>query len=323
MDRKDFIKKIGIMATVMSGGSLLTSMESSYSQKKARTIHKVISPTAGDLGTLTLKNIVQGNYQNYVSPFYLFDEFGPMHLAKGAPFRVDAHPHAGIIPTTYVLKGNAHHRDSMDNDFEYQEGDFIYFNAGKGALHMEETGDELYKNGGVFQGFQGWLNIPSKLKKSEPYAGLLKKGDIKLVEKENSKIRVILGEIFDVKSEVQLLMPVIYWHISINENGSLQLPIDPLQNAFIYVQEGQLVINEAQTVNSSQTVLFERDGDYINVKANAKTEFLVLGGEVNNEKYVSNGPFVLDNEQDLASAYTDFQQGRFGDLAKTNGKRRS
>jgi redox-sensitive bicupin YhaK (pirin superfamily) len=282
----------------------------------------VLSTSTGDLGTLKLKNIIQGNYQNYVSPFFLIDEFGPMDLPSGAPFRVDAHPHAGIIPTTYLMQGNAHHRDSMDNDFDYDAGDFIYFTSGKGALHMEETGDELYKKGGVFQGFQGWLNIPSKLKKSEPNAGLLKKENIKVIENETIKIRVILGEVLGAKSETKLLMPVIYWHISMKQDVSIDLPIEPLHNAFVYVQNGQLEINETQLVNTNQTILFERDGDYIQLKAKKATELLVLGGEVNNEPYVAQGPFVLDNEEQIVQAYADYQHGKFGDLEKTNGKRR-
>ena len=142
------------------------------------------------------------------------------------------------------------------------------------------------------------------------------------LENENLKIRVILGEVFGVKSDTKLLMPVIYWHISIKENETLDLPIDPLQNAFIYVQNGELEINGKQILNTSQTVLFERDGDYVQLKANKATEFLVLGGEVNNEQYVSNGPFVLNSEQELAQAFADYQNGKFGDLEKTNGKRR-
>lgn len=322
MNRKNFIKKLAIMTTVVTGGNALSSMTLSEKHSKARTIHKVISPAAGGLGKLPLKNIIQGDYQNYVSPFFIFDEFGPMQLPQGAPFRVDAHPHAGIIPTTYLIQGNAHHRDSMDNDFDYKAGDFIHFTSGKGALHMEETGEDLYKNGGIFHGFQGWLNIPSKLKMSDPSAGLVKEETIQEVEKENAKTRVILGEVFGVKSNTQLLMPIIYWHISIKENTSLELPIDPLQNAFIYVQNGQLEINHTQRVDTSQAILFERDGDFIQLKANQATEFLVLGGEVNNEQYASNGPFVLNNEQELAQAYKDFLQGKFGDLEKTNGTKR-
>ena len=186
------------MATAILSDNFVPAAASDGEQKH-RTIYKVITSSEGGMGKMGLKNIIQGDYQNYVSPFFLLDEFGPMQLSKAAPFRVDAHPHAGIIPTTYLLKGNAHHRDSMDNDFEYKAGDFIQFTSGKGALHMEETGDEIYENGGIFHGFQGWLNIPSKLKKSEPSAAHIKEEDIAVVEKGSTKIRVILGEVLGVK----------------------------------------------------------------------------------------------------------------------------
>ncbi len=308
---------MGILAN-----SVMTESASAQESKKWRTVNRVISSSGGSMGKMALKNIIQGDYQNYVSPFFILDEFGPMHLPAGAPFRVDAHPHAGIIPTTYLLKGNAHHRDSMGNDFDYKAGDFIQFTSGKGALHMEETGDELYNKGGVFHGFQGWLNIPSALKKSEPYATHVKEENIRVVEFENISIRVILGEVLGVKSDTQLLMPVIYWHISMKAGAFLELPVDISQNAFIYLQDGQLEINATKTVGTGQTVLFERDGHFIQINAKKASELLVLGGAVNNESYVAHGPFVLNNEQELTQAYTDFQQGKFGDLIKTNGKRR-
>jgi redox-sensitive bicupin YhaK (pirin superfamily) len=294
---------------------------SGAAQKSERSVYKIISPSNANMGRMALKKVIQGNYQNYVSPFFVFDEFGPMHLQKGTPFRVDAHPHAGIIPTTYLFSGGAHHRDSMNNDFQYQAGDFIQFTSGKGALHMEETGDELFANGGTFHGIQSWLNIPGRLKNAEPNASHIQKRDIAVLEKENATIRVILGEVYGVTSKMQLLMPVIYWHISLKENTTLELPIDFTQNVFVYLLNGQLEIGN-QVVDPSQAVLYERDGDIIKIKARQTSDFLVLGGEVNNEPYAADGPFVLNNEKELNQAYINFQQGKFGDLVKTNGKRR-
>jgi redox-sensitive bicupin YhaK (pirin superfamily) len=210
----------------------------------------------------------------------------------------------------------------MGNDFQYNEGDFIQFTSGKGALHMEETGDELFENGGVFHGIQSWLNIPTKLKKSEPNATHVKKSEIAILEKEHATIRVILGEVFGVKAKTQLLMPVIYWHITLKENVTLELPVDRTQNAFVYLIEGSLEVNGAQTVSNNQAVLYERNGDSISIKAQRTSDFLVLGGEVNNETYVASGPFVVNTQEELYQAYSDFENGKFGDLTATNGVRR-
>lgn len=321
MDRRDFIINSGIMITGIASTQNVTA--SSTLVQHERSVFKIMNAKAAQMGGMTLKNVIHGNYQNYVSPFFLFDEFGPVNLQAGTPFRVDAHPHAGIIPTTYILEGDTHHRDSLGNDFQYEQGDFIQFTSGKGALHMEETGDKLYRNGGRFHGIQSWINIPSKLKKSEPTASLTKKEDIGIVNLEGATIRVILGEVLGVKSATKLLIPVIYWHISMNEGSSLKLPVDPKQNAFIYLIKGQLEVRDKQYVTSGQSVLYERDGDFISIKANQKSELLILGGEVNNESYVTNGPFVLNNESEIRQAYFDFQQGKFGDLVQTNGIRRT
>ncbi len=301
--------------------SQILSAGSATPGKSQRSIYKILSPTNSNMGKMGLKNIIQGNYQNYVSPFFLLDEFGPMDLPKGAPFRVDAHPHAGIIPTTYLLQGNAHHRDSLDNDFQYKEGDFIQFTSGKGALHMEETGDGLFKDGGIFHGMQGWLNIPPSLKKAEPNASHSMHENIRTIQNGNTTIKVILGEVFGEKSKIHLLMPVIYWHVSMEERSTLELPIPSTQNSFVYLLNGELEAHDKK-IEAGQTILYERDGDFIRLQAKSKAEFLVLGGEVNNEPYVASGPFVVNTQQDLEQAYTDFQQGKFGDLEKTNGIKR-
>lgn len=321
MDRRGFIINSGIMLTGIVSNQY-NSTESSMAQQE-RSVFKIVNSYVNRMGRMVLKNVIQGNYQNYVSPFFLFDEFGPLNLESGTPFRVDAHPHAGIIPTTYILEGDAHHRDSMGNDFQYRQGDFIQFTSGKGALHMEETGDNLYRYGGQFHGIQSWINIPSRLKKSEPSASLTKSEDISVIDIEGAKIRVILGEVFGVKSNAQLLIPVIYWHISLDKDSPLALPVAPQQNVFIYLIKGQLEIKDKQIIMPGQSVLYERDGGGISMRATQKSDFLILGGEVNNEPYVASGPFVLSSEEEIRHAYFDFQEGKFGDLTKTNGIKRT
>lgn len=274
------------------------------SGKHERSVYRIVQSSNANMGRMNIRNVIQGNYQDYVSPFFIMDEFGPMQLSRGMPFRVDAHPHAGIIPTTYLFEGNAHHRDSMGNDFQYDQG------------------DQLFEQGGTFHGIQSWLNIPGRLKQSSPYASHIKQEDIPVAEIGDAKIRVILGEVPGVKSNTSLLMPVIYWHVTQKENSTVELPVDPTQNAFVYLLSGPLELQGGRLADPGQAVLYERDGDLIKVKASKAADYLVMGGEVNIEPFAANGPFVLNNERELQQAYIDFQHGLFGDADKTNGVRR-
>lgn len=306
------------MATTLLATDLLKA-SGLTGAKIQRTVHQIVQSGHSSMGTMQLTNVFHGDFQNYVSPFFLFDEFGPMSLAPNAPFRVDAHPHAGIVPTTYLLEGSAHHRDSMGNDFEYHQGDFIHFTSGKGALHMEETGSALRAEGGRFHGIQSWLNMPPKWKQADPYSGHLKSSDMEVIQTENARIKVVLGSVFGKKSKLELLFPVFYYHITMEENGILELPVETTQNVFVYLLNGQLELESARLAGKGQLVLYERNGDYIRLKSKTASEFLVLGGEVNNEPYVAHGPFVLNNEQEIRQAYLDYQAGKFGDTNQTNG----
>jgi hypothetical protein len=85
---------------------------------------------------------------------------------------------------------------------------------------------------------------------------------------------------------------------------------------------GQLNLKGDQELKPSQVALYERDGGFIRIKTDAAADFLVLGGEVNNEAYAADGPFVLNSIEELQQAYADFHAGKYGDLDKTNGIRR-
>ncbi len=98
------------------------------------------------VGSLPILQAFAGNHTDLVSPFVLLDEFGPIDMSLGQdPLKVGAHPHAGVIPTTYVPEGSGHQKDSLDYDFQIHKGDFMLFSSGKGAIHMEESGRELFE----------------------------------------------------------------------------------------------------------------------------------------------------------------------------------
>ena len=61
-------------------------------------------------------------------------------------------------------------------------------------------------------------------------------------------------------------------------------------------------------------IWFENDGQEINIKATQDSRFIILSGEPLNEKVVSHGPFVMNNEQEIYQAIEDYQNNKMGTL---------
>ena len=98
-----------------------------------------------------------------------------------------------------------------------------------------------------------------------------------------------------------------------NNPSSLNFEIDQNFNAILYVLNGKINVNE-HAINGKQMLWFENDGQEINVKATEESRFIILSGEPLNEKVVSHGPFVMNNEQEIYQAIDDYQNNKMGTL---------
>ena len=107
MKRRKFIKNSAIVGAVAVSPAIILSDSGMYSSEKYRKVHRVLSAGATHVGSLPIMRAFAGDHTDYVSPFVLFDEFGPVNISpESDPLRVDAHPHAGVIPTTYFASGS-------------------------------------------------------------------------------------------------------------------------------------------------------------------------------------------------------------------------
>ncbi|MFY9309202.1 MAG: pirin-like C-terminal cupin domain-containing protein [Bacteroidia bacterium] len=319
MKRREFIKGSAIVGASLAIPDLLNAASGMIKPAAERKVHQVLNTQKTLVGTLPIMRAFAGDNQDYVSPYVLFDEFGPISLAaKNKPLRVDAHPHAGIIPTTYFLSGSGHHKDSLNYDFQIAKGDFMVFSSGRGAIHMEETGQQLYDDGGIYHGFQIWLNMPAKYKFTEPTTHVHKVEKMGLIETKGYSVKIILGELSGSKSNVELLSPAFYYHVTLKADNKLEIPTDPTHNAFVYLVKGQLELEGRKELKENQAALYERGESIINLYSKDGAEFLVLGGKPLNEPVYSYGPFVMNTEEEIKRCIKDYNSGKMGDPAMVN-----
>ena len=101
------------------------------------------------------------NYQ-YLDPFIMMDHMGEVDYAAGEPKGTNWHPHRGFETVTYLIEGQFIHQDTHGGGGVITEGSTQWMTAGAGLLHIETPPEQLVEAGGLFHGFQLWVNLPAK-----------------------------------------------------------------------------------------------------------------------------------------------------------------
>jgi len=323
MKRRQFIKGSAIIGAAVTVPEWLKGESGMFESKTGRKVYQVLTANRTMVGTLPVLRAFAGDNNDYVSPYVFFDEFGPVKVnPMDKPLRVDAHPHAGIIPTTYFLSGSGHHKDSLNYDFQIGKGDFMMFTSGRGAIHMEETGQALYDKGGLYHGFQIWLNMPKKYKYIDPATNVHRGKEMGNVEGKDYSAHVVLGELFGAKSTIQLVSPAFYFHLKMKPGCKLEIPVEPTHNAFAYIIEGSVETADRKEIKTNQVALYERGDSTIHLFSKNAAELLVMGGKPLNEPVYAYGPFVMNSEEEIRKCYNDYQSGRMGNPDAVNAGRK-
>jgi redox-sensitive bicupin YhaK (pirin superfamily) len=252
-----------------------------------------------------------------LDPFLLFDHFGPIHYEPGGATGVPAHPHCGFEAITYLLGGEVEHKDSWGGQAAIETGDIQWMTTGSGLVHSELVTEKFKKSGGVMQGLQIWVNLPKKHKKMKPWYQHIKKNNIPIFkENENIEIKVLVGEVKGIKSDVQTYSPVSIFDVQFSAPEKIDLKILSDQVTIVYVIDGELQFSEENKIaTKGQMIHFDQSSDTINLTSISENgSYLVLAGKPLNEKIIRYGPFITNTEGEMKQAMLDYQNGKMGKL---------
>ena len=130
-----------------------------------------------------------------LDPFVHMDQMGEVDYGPGEPKGTPWHPHRGFETVTYIIDGTFRHQDSNGGGGLITNGDTQWMTAGGGILHIEAPPEELVVSGGLFHGFQLWVNLPARLKMTQPRYQDIRAGQVALLSSADggALLRVIAG----------------------------------------------------------------------------------------------------------------------------------
>ncbi|HEY1643813.1 MAG TPA: pirin family protein [Streptosporangiaceae bacterium] len=258
-----------------------------------------------------------------LDPFIHMDQMGEVDYAPGEPKGTSWHPHRGFETVTYMIDGTFRHQDSNGGGGVITNGDTQWMTAGGGILHIEEPPEELVMSGGLFHGFQLWVNLPSRLKMAPPRYQDIRAGQVALLSSADggALIRVIAGEVGGHSGPGSTHTPITLLHATVEPGAQLRLPWRADFNALAYVLAGAGTAGPDQRpVHTGQLAVLGA-GDVLTFGAqrqmdgpSEKLDVLVLGGQPIREPVAAYGPFVMNTRAELVQAFEDYQAGRLGSI---------
>ncbi|MCL4270989.1 MAG: pirin family protein [Anaerolineales bacterium] len=274
-----------------------------------RTISHIIEPNLVIEGAgVLLRRSFGPHVTNKFDPFLLFDHFAFNNPIEGPIRGFPTHPHRGIETVTYMLEGTVRHRDSLGNMGTIAEGDVQWMTSGRGILHEEMPQRSA---GGNIYGFQLWVNLPAAQKMGQPRYQEVAADTIPVVEKDGTTIRLVAGEVDGVRGPVtEIAAAPLYMDVKLAPGSQFSTPVPSGHTVLAYVFEGVGEFS-GEVVESVSMVVFNDNGDQLEVKTDAGVRFMFIAGAPFKEPIVPYGPFVMNTVEEIQETIRELRNGTF------------
>jgi redox-sensitive bicupin YhaK (pirin superfamily) len=293
----------------------MTTSTSEQTVLQSRTVERLITGMATSDGAgVKLTRVLTQDLQQRLDPFLMLDAFGsdkPDDYIAGFP----DHPHRGFETITYMLAGRMLHSDSAGHEGLLESGGVQWMTAGKGVIHSEIPQQEE----GVMEGFQLWLNLPGRDKMNPPWYRDFKAGDLpKFVTTQGVNVTVIAGQSHGTTGAVTRdASQALYLDLHLPSGTSFDQALPPDHHAFVYVYRGEVSIAGKAVPTQRMAILAnEPRSDGVVIQASTDARLLLIAGKPLKEPIVQYGPFVMNTQDEIRQAMSDYRAGRLGETAK-------
>lgn len=236
------------------------------------------------------------------------------------------HPHRGFETVTVVRHGLVDHSDSLGATARYGAGDVQWMTAGQGIVHAEMFPLLHRAEPNPIDFFQIWLNLPAANKMVEAHFSMLwaPTVPVRVVKDkagQSSKVMVVAGA-FDGATPgnpppkswaAERDSHVAIWSMTMEPGARLTLPAAPTgakRSLYYFAGEGLQVAGVS--VPGRRHIRVRGDSDLALRAGPTGAELLLLQGKPIGEPVARRGPFVMNSQQEIMQAYSDYRRTRFG-----------
>jgi len=283
------------------------------SEPALRRVKAIHTAYRDDIGDLVTRRPVPGPGLDQIDPFLFLNHHGPqLYRPDNAGLPFGPHPHRGFETVTFILSGSLAHYDSGGHESIIEAGGVQWMTAGSGLIHAEVSPPAFKERGGPLEILQLWVNLPARLKMTQPRYMGLEEGQISSLPIAGGagSLHLVSGSYEGSEGPIDSLTGIFMSIVRLKAGAFATVPTPAGRTIFLYVVEGSGSVS-GTLFDHWQVVEFADDGDAIAIEASSDCVFLFGHGEPIGEPVIAHGPFVMNSREEIVQAVQDYQAGLF------------
>ena len=136
---------------------------------------------------------------------------------------------------------------------------------------------------------------------------------IRAEQDEKARINIVSGTYQGIQGPVNSLTGINAFTLELKAEAKVHIHEPAERNALLYQLNGTAAVNGVST-GDTKMVLFNQDGEDIEIEAQTDGVLLYVAGYPIGEKVTQYGPFVMNTPEELRQAMDDYQSGKMGSL---------
>ena len=192
-------------------------------------------------------------------------------------------------------------------------GNVQWMSTGYGVVHSEMP---MVDEDESMHGFQIWLNMPAK-DKLRPARYQDSTRLPVLTNETGASLKLLAGHwTFGDKTDSSPLIGLAangaIADIALDNNAEAELDLSEAEQVLFYVHTG--AFSSPRLTSGQMAIVDAQQAISISAAENGAGALILVGNRIN-EKIAHMGPFVMNTEKELQQAITDYQLGKFGQIA--------
>jgi redox-sensitive bicupin YhaK (pirin superfamily) len=269
---------------------------------------EVLSSHNAQVGSLTVRRALPQRRRRTVGAWCFADHMGPADVTEGSGLDIGPHPHTGLQTVTWLIDGQALHRDSLGSEQVISSGELNLMTAGRGVSHAEEATGH-YR--GTLQGIQLWIAQDDASRVGSP--GFEHHGDLPRVDLGEASATVLMGDFNGARSPARRDSELV--GVDVRVRGFSQMALEPTFEYGVIVLEG-LIELEGQDLGPGTMGYLGPGRDELLLRARQPSTVIVLGGVPLEHEIFMWWNFVARTRAEIDAAYDSWRDndGRFGQV---------